>query len=32
MNFQDGMNFASLSKLIITTENENLFKYEKHYR
>ena len=26
MNFQDGMNFVSLSKLIITIENENLFK------
>ena len=29
MNFQDGMNFASLSKLIITTENENLLKIWK---
>ena len=29
MNFQDGMNFASLSKLILTTENENLFKIWK---
>ena len=26
MNFQDGMNFVSLSKLIFITENENLFK------
>lgn len=29
MNFQDGMNFVNLSKLIIIIENENLFKIWK---